>query len=147
MHVLALLFIFLWDYYMSIPFSFMYLEIQPVEPHNFWSFQRLDVLNTFIDSFFSPLNIAFKGKLFMGKLFLPSFHILYSHVWLRENIFIQRVCIFFSLNTTFILNQPFEVSILLLDKFGSMMFFMFYEISYKKYVYIWCWPKGICKVL
>ena len=65
---------------MSIPFSFMYLEIQPVEPHNFWSFQRLDVLNTFIDSFFSPLNIAFKGKLFMGKLFLPSFHILYSHV-------------------------------------------------------------------
>lgn len=147
MHILSLLFMFLWDCYMSITFSCMHLEIRPVELHNFWSFQRIDVLNIFIDSFFSPLNIAFKGKLLMGKLFLPSFHILYFHVWLGQNICIQRVCVIFFFNATFILNQPFEVSIVLLDRFGSMMFFMFYEISYKKYVYIWCQPKGICKVL
>ena len=133
MHVFTLLFIFLWDCYMSVTFCCMYLEIWPVELHSFWSFQRIDVLNTFIDSFyFTLINVAFRGKLFMGKLFLSTFHILCSHVWLRENICTQRACVIFFLNTKFILNQPFEVSIVLLNKFGSMMFFMFYEISYKK---------------
>lgn len=106
-------FIFLWDCYMSVTFCYMYLEIWPFELHSFWSFQRVNVLNTFIDSFCFTLNVAFRGKLFMGKLFLSAFHILCSHVWLRDNICTQRACVIFFLNITFILNQPFEVSIVL----------------------------------